>query len=633
MKAHSGEIVKLNLANSKIDREPSLDYFDKFPGGRGLNQYLLFKELLPGTAPFDPSNVVIFGAGLLVGTGAPGDSRLNIDSLSPYTGGIGSSNVGGNFAVALRAAGIDHFMVKGRSKQPVYIFIDDGQVILRDASHLRGKGTLETEKIIKEELKIPDLQILAIGPAGENLVRPSSIMVNTARAAARCGLGAVMGSKNLKAIAVRGRGTIEPKSKKHFQKKANELITKLKENEFNKKRMKYGVYCYDPWIDETPYRNFQGGLIPDEKLTAKIRPDVFLQYKKGTRTCNNCPIRCWGVYEFQDKNGIVISEALQGNDPHNFAAKLNIFDARDILKAHAICNNLGLDVDNVAGTIAWAFECYQRGILSEEETDGLKLEWGNSEVVFTLLNKIAYREGFGDILAEGSRRAAEILGKGHEYSINIKGQDLMESLRSSVSWALGTAVAARGGTHTRGAVIEGRLQNLSKEKSQQIFGITDIGRPDSYEGKEKMVHFFERLEAMMDCLGICMFTNSLRVDMVMPEDLAELLSLATGLEVSTDEFMWLGEKVHTQEKCFNVLHRGWTRIHDYPPDRFFDEPIVNGPMEGQSLDREKWGRLLDRYYDIHGWDKKTGWPRKETLLKLGLEEIADKLAKYNRLPE
>ena len=187
--------------------------------------------------------------------------------------------------------------------------------------------------------------------------------------------------------------------------------------------MKYGVYCDHPWagMGETPWRNFQGGKLPPEELTKKIYPEAFLEYKKSSKTCDNCPIRCWSVHEFYEGDSRFISEAMQGNEPHNFGAKLNIFDAKTILKGHALCNDLGLDTDNVCGVIAWAFECYQRGIITEKDADGLKLEWGNQDVVFELLEKIAYRKGIGDILAEGSKRAAELLD-GSPYSINIKGK-------------------------------------------------------------------------------------------------------------------------------------------------------------------------------------------------------------------
>lgn len=627
----SGNIVRINLTNGKTETEPSRPYLSLFPGGRGLNQYLLFKEVKPGTAPFDRANVVIFGAGLLAGTAAPGACRLSIDSLSAFTGGVGSSNCGGYFAPELRFAGIDHVVVKGRSKTPVYLWIHDDHIELRDASHLWGMTTSQTEDALREDLGDPRVQVLSIGPAGERLARPACIVVNKARVAGRCGLGAVMGSKNLKAIAVQGTGGIEVRHPRELEQAVMRMVEKLKANEFNKLRMHYGVYCYQPWTSESPYRNFQGGRVPGIEETRAVSPDAFLRYKRGSKGCYSCPIKCWGLYEFTDGAETVTCEALQGNDPHNFGAKLNLFDAKDILKAHALCNDLGLDTDNACGVLAWAFECYEKGLLTSSDTDGLSLEWGNREAVFELLRKVAYRDGPGDVLAEGSMRASQILG-GTEYSIHIKGQDLMESLRSSVGWALGTVVAARGGTHTRGAVKEERLRDAPKELVERVFGIPAIGEVTRYDNKERLVHFFERLEAMLDCLGICEFTNSLRIDMLMPEDFAELVRWATGFQMDEAQFMALGERVHTLERCLNVLYRGWTRTHDYPPRRFMAEPIVNGPLAGTRLDEQEWGKLLDRYYALHGWDAQTGWPTRETLDELGLSEVADKLGEWNRLP-
>ncbi|MGE5542521.1 MAG: aldehyde ferredoxin oxidoreductase C-terminal domain-containing protein, partial [Bacillota bacterium] len=508
---------------------------------------------------------------------------------------------------------------------------------LRPAQHLMGKTTYETGDAIRADERDQSLSVAAIGPAGEHLVKYALILATHARPGAkkgiagRCGLGAVMGSKNLKAIAVRGARAVQVRRPAEFERAVREVTRKITANEFNKKRMEYGVYCYQPWGIETPYRNFQGGRVPTSEETAPILPEEFLRYKTASKGCHSCPIKCWGVYEFPGDEGRTVCEALQGNDPHNFGAKLNIFDARDILRAHALCNDLGLDTDNVCGALAWAFECYEKGILIPSDTGGLKLEWGDRDAVFHLLRDTAYRQGLGDVLAEGSLRAARILG-GEEYSIHVKGQDLFECLWASETWALGTVVAARGGTHTRGAVIEERLAGLSGDQLQDIFGIGGDEEAATFDGLVRLNGFFERLEASLDCLGVCMFTNSLRADTLLPGDYASLLQPATGWDIDGAGLMEIGERVHTVEKCFNVLHRGWTRRHDYPPARFLVEPIVNGPAKGRRLDPDRWDGLLDSYYRMHGWDTRTGWPLRETLDGLGLEDIAAELERWNRLP-
>lgn len=406
-----GKILQVDLIHSKISLGSSKEYYPRFLGGRGINQYLLFKECPVGISPFDPANVIIFGAGLLTGTAAPGAVRLNIDSKNSLTDGIGSSNVGGDFAPKLRASGISHILVKGKSETLSYLWIDDGAVEIRDAAPLANHTISETETLIRKELG-EDVQILTIGPAGEHLVRSACITVNQARTAGRCGLGAIIGSKNLKVIAIRGSKSIRVANENAFKEAINTIVKKLMTSESNQKRLKYGVYCYDePWKEESPYRNFQGG-VPDPEKTRKVLPEVFLQYRTAKKGCYGCPIQCWGVYEFEKENGRrVISEALQGNDPDDFGAKLDLCDAKVILEAHAICNDLGLYCDNVTGALAWAFECYQRGLITEEDTGGLPLEWGNAEMVLELLKKTVKREGFGNLLAEGSKKAAEIIGR------------------------------------------------------------------------------------------------------------------------------------------------------------------------------------------------------------------------------
>jgi len=311
---------------------------------------------------------------------------------------------------------------------------------------------------------------------------------------------------------------------------------------------------------------------------------------------------------------------------------LDLCDPEIILEAHALCNDLGLDSDNAAGVLAWAFECYQRGLLTEEDTNGLSLKWGDAELVLDLFGKMARREALGDLLAEGSKRAAEVIGRGTDrYAIHVKGQDLLECLWVSKSWALGTMVAARGGTHTRGAAVELRLQKLSPEQSLHLFGVASIGPMNSYINKEKVVGFYEQFEAVLDSLGLCLFLNSLTMDMMMPEDCADLLSAATEELIQVLDLLRIGERIHNVEKAFNVLHAGWTRDSDYPPWRFVEEPItVDGEL--QHIDKKKWAVLLDAYYIWHGWDPQTGWPKKETLESLDLLDIAARLEEHGRLP-
>ena len=272
--------------------------------------------------------------------------------------------------------------------------------------------------------------------------------------------------------------------------------------------------------------------------------------------------------------------------------------------------------------------------MTQKDTNGLRLEWGDYQVVAELLRKVAYREGLGDLLAEGSKRASQIVGKGSEgFAIHVKGQDSMEPMRTSKGWALGCGVSTRGGTHTRGAAFIEMTKDIPPEVCKKIWGVQVEG-PLSYENKAKLVVYYERLQAVLDSLGVCLFSSNYNgPDLLGPDDLAELYSAATGREVDMDEFMLMGERIHNIEKAFNVLHAGFSRRDDYPPQRLMEEPVKSGPMRGERLHREKWDQMLDEYYELHGWDKQTSWQTRRCLEDLGLKRVADDLEKAGRVPD
>jgi len=622
---HNGKVLRLDLSRRKVSSE-SFSKYRRWLGGRGVNQYLLLRDLPRGVHPFHPRNIITIGAGLLVGTGAPGDCRVSIDTKNVFTRGIGSANVGGDFGPELRFAGVTNLVIQGRARELSYICIDDDLVEIKDARHMARQTTSQVEETLRRDLG-SDFQTMSIGPTGENLAFSASVIVNRARSASRCGVGAVFGSKKLKAIAVRGTGTIDVSKPRDFFRVVGKCVDKINENEFNKRRMKYGVYCYDePWGIDTPYRNFSGEVPPADKKQ-KLMPEEFLKFKIGSKTCHHCPIACWSIYHFKYDNRWVTTEALQGNDIKNFGAKLDLDEPEDVLYAHFLCNELGLDEDVASNTIAWAFECFEKSIIGIQDTDGLELKWGNTEAVFELMRRIAYRDGFGNVLSDGCKRASRRMGRGAEYCVHIKGNDLYESLWTSPSWALGVVVSPRGGTHTRGAIIEARMQNMPEESCREIFGISTIGGMATYENKERLVVYMERLNAVLDSLGLCMFTHSSRIDMLLPRDYAQLLSAATGLCVNEHGLLQIGERIHTLEKCFNTLHTNWTRKDDLPPRRFIENPLAGK----HRIDIAKWNKLLDRYYEAHGWNKETGEPTKETLIRLGLRELYERIKETRKV--
>ena len=623
MKVDSGRILRIDLSEgSRISEIGSLGDYGLFLGGRGVNQALLFQYLPRGITPFDPRCPVAIGAGLLCGTDAPGASRLSLDTLNPFTGGIASSSVGGNVAAALRRAGIGNLLLVRQAEHPVFLLIDDDRVELRDATDLWGCTVTQTDRELRKIIG-EDIQTLVIGPAAERQVWATGVFANGARAAGRCGIGAVLGTKKLKAVVVRGSGLIEIAQPDKFQQVIARCSAKRAKSTFNQRRMRYGVYCYEtPWDVESPYRNFSGEVMPEAKKQA-LHPDTFLPFLTKKQGCGSCPIQCWTTHEFTDDNGKTWEiHALQGNDPDNFGAKLDLNDSREVLQAHALCNDLGLDVDVTSNVIAWAIACFQDGLLTRSETDGRELAWGDASLVFDSIQAIAHREGFGDLLAEGCLRASQQLGRGSEkHCHHVRGNDLFECLWQSPAWAFGTVLSPRGGTHTRGAVLEERLQGLPAKLAMKWYGLSAIPEQGSNIGVERLVIHQERLNAALDCLGLCSFTTSGEPDMLLPEDYADLASAATGRPIDETVLLLIGERVHTQERCFNWLRGLPGREGDLPPRHFVDTPLAGR----YRIDHAAWNRLLDCYYDQHGWNRDMGWPTERTLASLELKVVTERL--------
>lgn len=633
---YAGNILRVDLTHSNFHTEPTENYVPKFLGGKGINQWILFKKLRPWVTPFEPSNVICFGAGAMVGTLVPGAARMNIDSKNVFTGGIGSGSAGGWFASELKFAGYDNVVIEGKAKEPVYLWIENGKVILKPAIPLWGKSIADTIELIKEDVGQNDVQVLCIGPAGENIVRSACIIVSGSRAVGRCGLGAIMGSKNFKAIVVKGTRGIRIKRQDEFMslvKKVSKRLCNLREYQARKE---FGTLIASPkWnnLSAVPYKNYQDEYIPDENL-AKISHQVFHNiYEVDCYACTACPTPCSHVYRIDNGPyaGTICSKA-EANSVWNFGGRLAVEDAGAILKAQEECCQLGLDIDSTASTIAWAIDCFQNRILSRKDTDGLDLSWGDHRAILKLIRKIAYREGFGNILAEGSLRASQIVGKNSEkYSFHIKGQDLIEGIRAPKAWALGVVVSARGGTHTRGAPTT-ESRKYSEEDSQRLYGVKTAGNARTYTGKPKVVIYTEYICSLLDSLGVCLFTgNWTSPQGISPFELAEFYSSATGIKISETELMKIGERIYNVEKMFNVYHIGFTRNDDYPPKRFMEEPVKSGPLKGELLKKQDWDKMLDEYYGLHGWDCHTSWPKKEKLEELNLRECIERLKQAEQI--
>jgi aldehyde:ferredoxin oxidoreductase len=613
------KILKIDVSSGNHVLQDTSAY-RRFIGGRGVNQHILLQELSRSAEPLSPENVIVLGAGMLCGTNAPAVARVNVDTKNIFTGGIASSNAGGGFGSALKRAGIGHVVIVGRAAELSVLYISADKIEVVPAPFLQHRVSSDTQRVL-QQLYGTEIHTLVIGPAGEHQVWGSVAIVDGARVFGRCGIGAVLGAKNLKAIVVRGNREIDIKDPLLFSDASQRILEKVHANAFLSKRMQVGVYSYDiDWGDETPFRNFSGESPPEGKKK-RLGADDFDKYKTAQRGCDGCPISCWTTHEVscgtEDAVGV---ESLQINDVKNFGAKLDMDDPEQILLMHQACNEYGLDVDVTANVIAWAIDCFKRGLLDEDETDGLLLDWGDAEVIRKLVEKIAWRDGFGNALAEGCHQASLKLGRGSEqWCAHIRGNDLYECLWKSIAWSLGTTVAARGGTHTRGAASEERLGDCTPEKCLELFGVVGIDDPSAYRNKERLVVFMERLNAVFDSIGICMYAHSQQPDLVMLDDYADLVKAASGIDTTAAGLMLVGERITTLERCFNVLHSGWSRADDFPPDHFFTVKLSGK----YGLDKHEWDRLLDRYYDQHLWDVETGCPTEATLHRLSLDDVRE----------
>ncbi len=632
---YAGSTLRINLGSGEIRKEPTLAHARQWLGSTGIAIKILYDELKPWMSPYDPANRIVFGTGALMGTPAPGACKMSASTLGPRTGGWASglcdSYVGGE----LKCAGYDTVVIEGRARAPVYLWIHDDAVELRDAAHLWGKNTWETLDIIRDDLRDPALHCLSIGPAGENIVRGACIVQDRARAFGRCGTGAVMGSKNLKAIVARGTGAVRVAQPERFMaavRQVREMFDRARGvDEFRK----YGtlkLLAQKQAVAGVNYRNFQEVQFPDAMVRA-IEPKTSIdKYMVARQNFPGCPIGCGRHLRITaGPYAGLVTEANQWEVVSTLQGRLGIEEPTFMFKVNALCNQLGLDVDAAGGAIGWAMECTQRGILTAGDTDGLNLTWGNAEAVLELVEKIARREGFGDILAEGAAGAADLIGRDSGYyAMHLKGQDLYEPCRGNLAWALGTTTSTRGGGHTTGAVET--LPGMDFAKMRAIYGVDNPDKVLEYEGKAKMVVYMEALHRINNCLGICHFnTIWANLDLIDLPQLAELYSAATGWPTTVADLQQAAERQLALEKCLNLRFTDFARADDLPTPRDLAEAIPTGPMAGWKIDAAKYNRMLDEYYDLHGWDKSTSFPTREALVRLGLGYAAEDLEKIGKL--
>lgn len=594
----------VNLTEKTVEmKETPEDAVRKFLGGRGLNMYYLKQFLKPDIDPFDPLNPLIFGTGLLTGTGAPNSGRMNITCRSPESGIIGDTNIGGFIGPELRYAGIDRILVTGKAAEPSYLYVKNGIVEIQDAEPFWGTNTIETQQRFRKELGT-DIEVLCIGEAGEKLVRFACVRNGVKNAGGRCGIGAVMGSKRLKAVVAHGTQGVPINKPLPFVAKVQELNEYLGDSKIVQVLGRVGtplLYEVSNYLGAIRTKNSQLNAFEDTLDAEEIH-----RYVTKMLSCYACSVHC------RHRN-------VQGGEGPEYTtivllgANLGIGDPDKVIRLNNLCNDLGLDVSSTGTVIAWAIELFEKGIISTDVT-GQPLEFGNYELVRDLIVDISKRRGFGEILAESTKAVESFGKKSEDFLIAVKGlpQSDPHDCRYIKSFALGIATASRGADHLRSRPTLDIL-GIPMELRRQIYQEEIDPDPTSYETKEHLVAFHEDIYAVIDCLGICKFVchgfNSPKL--LKYEHFKDLIALATGLDFSEDNLRNVGKRVVQTERQINVS-LGISRKDDCVPKRYFDEPMPLRPeiSQGHFIDREKFNEMLSRYYALRGWDE-NGIPKPE----------------------
>jgi len=621
-------IVNLTTGDIRVKKIPR-ELREKYLGGRGLDIYLLYNYLKPGVDPLGPDNVCCISAGLLAGTPASASARGHIMAKSPLTGLLGSSNVGGFFAPELRYAGFDHLVILGAAKKPVYLWIHNGEIEIRDAVHLWGADTFQAQELIRKELDDEDIKALTIGIAGENLVRFANVITGHKNAAGRTGLGAVFGSKKLKAVAVRGTMGIEIAEPEKTLEYDHNICKKIASTKFGQIMQQWGtmhIYGITNSTGLVRTRNFQLNQLTDSEA---IECENIEEHSVGTAGCFGCQLHCRHRYVIQEgPYAGTYDEGPEYTSQGVFGAMPDCRDFPTILYGNHLCNKYGMDTLELGSLIAWAMELFEKGIITKKDTKGLDLNFGNTDALIEMTRRIAERKGFGDVLADGVKGAMKRLPEeAAQYCIHVKGlSNLHSDERPTPSLALGIATATRGSDHLRSrAAID--LYNLPEPVLRKIYGhpVPYDGPLTSnysdYEGKPWQVIWHEMCYMAVDCLGICKFhTVFLSPNMPAFEEFSEWVGLITGLDMSPRDIWDASERAYNLERLFNI-REGATRRDDWLVDRYFDEktPLGFDVVRDKSIDRKKFRAMLDEYYHRHGWDR-TGKPKAATLKRLGIQK-------------
>jgi len=617
---YSGKILRVNLTDktSKEEKLP-LEIATNFIGGAGLGIKYLFDEVKPGTDALGPENKLIFAPGPFTGTSIPCASRMAVTGKSPLTGAVGVALTGGYFPAELKFAGWDAIIIEGKAEKPTWISVKDGAVRFHDAAGIWGTMTFDCQQMIKDNLKDQNTRVICIGPAGERLSKIACI-INERRAVGRKGLGAVMGSKNLKAIAVRGTGTVAITSEEKYKTARSEMLKAMKESPVLYSAFSpagtpmvvdltgaLGILSAKNWTAT-------GEFVPVEELGL----DAQNSRKIGKEHCYDCPVGCSQMK--LAKTGPyagILTEGPEFETIYSFGTETGVANLDAVIAADRLADELGLDSMSAGVTIGFAMELFEKGILTLADTGGLELKFGNDQAMIALLRMMAYREGIGDILTDGTKAAAKKIGKGSEkYAMNIKGLELPAyDVRGAKAHGLNYATAYTGADHNKGYAF------------QEIFGIPVPWEVDRFaiEGKGKLTKWNQDVRCVTcDCATMCAFILDTALPATSTQNTAALMEAVTGLIFTPDEVQKVGERVNNLAKAFNI-REGFTRADDTFPDRLMTEPLKDGASKGQLISKEDLKTMLDEYYTDRGWNPETGVPTRAKLTDLGLGYVADLL--------
>jgi len=605
LNGYGGQVLRVNLTQGSVEKsdlDPSLarDYL----GGRGFAAKILYSELEKGVDPLGEANKLVMAAGPISGLLIPGAGKTTFAAKSPATGGYADSNVGGMLSAEMKFAGYDLIIVEGVSPKPVYLYIDDDTVELRDAKDYWGQGAITAETALKKELG-DDFQIALVGPGAENLVKYACICHDFGRQAGRAGVGTVMGSKKLKAIAIRGSKSIPVADVSEFRRVGREMLEFCKNSDAWDVWVRLGTAGLNIPSNEWgsfPTRNFQSGHFEEmDKMTGEYMREQIVVTDKA---CFACPCAC-GKYSYTKKWDVHV-EGPEYETAAFLGADVAIADIEDVAYANYLCDELGIDTISAGNVIAFAIECFERGIITTKDTDGLALRFGDSEGVFELIQKIAKREGIGDVLAEGVRHAAEVFGGGSsDFAMQIKGLEISgyES-RDAPAMMLAYMTADIGAHHNRAWAITYDIE---------------VGRDGVTADKAAKVIELQHIRPLLDALGCCRLQW---VELGMPLDYyVPAMKAITGVDRSWDDLIHVAERVWNLTRSFWVREMdGFGREWDYPPPRWYTDPVPTGPSKGKLVTKQNVDKLLDMYYEQRGWDQ-NGIPTREKLDQLGLDFV------------